>query len=240
MMDYLIVQPLTPKGGEPPMANAEQPLSENVTCGHCGNVAPMRFAYDGTAVEPFDDGKGNWWDAGMAYETLHCPRCKSVTLRRYYSHSYMDGSDIPTYEILYPAQDQRPLGLPERVEKAFDAANNVKHLDANSYGTNLGRVLDRVCDNLGAKPDRFLANRLSELHTAGTIPSGVFDLAGGIKSLRIIAAHADAGELTPQETPMLERATRLFLEHIYTAPHLAEKAKQRADELRAKEAAGTP
>jgi len=58
------------------------------------------------------------------------------------------------------------------------------------------------------------------------------DVAAGIRKLRNIGAHADLGELTEAELPVLDGLTRAILEYVYSAPLLAREAEERLAKLK--------
>jgi len=65
------------------------------------------------------------------------------------------------------------------------------------------------------------------------IPSKLVKVAAGIRKLRNIGAHADLGELTESDLPVLDELTRAILEYVYTAPLLATEAEERFAKLKA-------
>ena len=70
-------------------------------------------------------------------------------------------------------------------------------------------------------------------HENGEIPAKLVDVAAGIRRLRNIGAHADLGELTEGELPVLDDLTRAILEYVYSAPLLAKEAEKRFARLKA-------
>jgi len=146
------------------------------------------------------------------YELCTCPVCRRVTLRSYYWHEFMDDADV-LFEILYPAAERIQNGLPPEVRKAYESAQNVRHIDPNAYGVLLGRVLDIVCEDRGASGDT-LDQKLTSLHKNGEIPEKLVAVAAGVRRLRNVGAHADLGELTEEELPVLNDLTRAILDYV--------------------------
>jgi hypothetical protein len=60
-------------------------------------------------------------------------------------------------------------------------------------------------------------------------------VAAGLRKLRNIGAHADLGELTGAELPVLDDLTRAILEYVYSAPLLAREAEERFARLKKQE-----
>lgn len=90
----------------------------------------------------------------------------------------------------------------------------------------IGRVMDMVCRDRGAN-GHFLGNKLADLATKGEVPQKLVEVAEKLTKLRNVGAHAELGELTTREVPIVEDLCCALLDYIYTAPHLA----KRADEL---------
>jgi len=201
-------------------------------CGHCQNTAPMEIVADSSTVREYtDDRSGEIWEAGSVYELSKCPACGNMTLRSYDWHSgRMDGSDIE-YKVLYPLGEKVLRGLPTKIDAAYQAAHKVRNIDANAYGVLLGRVLDFVCEDRNAS-GKTLDQKLKSLAENNEIPSKLVDVAAGIRKLRNIGAHANLGELTAAELPVLDDLTRAILEYVYSAPFLAREAEERLAELK--------
>jgi hypothetical protein len=95
----------------------------------------------------------------------------------------------------------------------------------------LGRVLELVCEDRGAK-GKSLDARLKFLAKEGIIPKNLAEVAHGLRHLRNVGAHPALGELTPAEIPILDDLTRAILTYVYSAPILGRRAIERADWLK--------
>ncbi len=181
-----------------------------------------------------DIGNDPYLRWGTYYQILKCHSCPEVTIRCNDWHDLMDQDVEPEYRTLYPAESRMPLGMPERIEKAYRAALKVKAIDANAFGVLIGRVMDMVCQDRGAK-GRFLGQKLDDLAANGEVPQKLVDVAKKLTKLRNVGAHAELGELTPKEAPVVEDLCRALLDYIYTAPHLANRANETLTGLITKE-----
>jgi hypothetical protein len=205
-------------------------FTHKIKCGHCQNEVPMEIVAEYSNVEAHED-RGVYWEAGPVYEICKCPACSGVTFRRYFYHD-MDPSDVE-YEVLHPKLEKGLRGLPANIDKGYQAAQKVRNIDANAYGVLLGRVLDFVCEDRQATGDT-LDEKLKSLAGNGEIPSKLVEVAAGIRKLRNVGAHANLGELTEAELPVLDDLTRAILEYVYSAPQLATEAEERLAKLRSK------
>src|ERR1700674_1403980 len=202
-------------------------FSGSIKCGHCQNRAPMEIVHVQSETREMSDRDNPFsYDAGFVYELLKCPACEGIGFRRYWwNDAFMDGSDVE-FETLYPSAERTLQGLPDKIARGYQAAQKVRNIDANAYGVLLGRVLDSVCEDRNASGNS-LDERLKSLAEKDEIPDKLVDVATGIRRLRNVGAHADLGELTPAELPVLDDLTRAILEYVYYAPLLATEAQER-------------
>ncbi len=220
------------------METSDLQFTGMITCGHCGNKAPMRVVTSYSQVQDYEDERsGIRWEAGPIWNLLLCPACNGVTLQKIDWHScYEDSSDV---EQLYPSGTRPLVGLPPDVDSAYQAALRIRYLDTNAFAVLLGRVLDKVCLNRGVH-GKSLYERLVSLAQKGEIPERLAEMANQLRQLRNIGAHADLGDLTPAEVPILDDLCRTILEYVYTAPQMITQVERRIDELkqRSKEGGG--
>ena len=207
----------------------EKRFSISTVCGHCLNDGPMEIvaAYRRT-VSVVEVHKHDFEDVDRISEMLKCPACRNVTIQEYtWCEVYSDPSDIE-YEVVYPikGKDEIPLGLPNHLQKAIEAANKVKNIDTNAFAVLLGRVLELVCRDRHAK-GKTLNEQLQDLAIKGEIPEKLVDIARKLRELRNIGAHASLGELTQEEVPILNDLCNAILEYVYSAPYLVLQAENR-------------
>lgn len=206
--------------------------TEPFLCSHCGNKAPMLIVAKHSKIESYDDETSNiTWDAGPFWEILECPSCERILFRKGYWHEYLSEETGPEYEILYPNVPEHIRGLPKKISKAYEASQKVKSIDSNAYAVLLGRVLDLVCIDKNAEGDS-LYERLKDIAEKDIMPQQLADMAHGLRQLRNIGAHADLGELTPAEVPILENLSKAILEYVYSAPALIQIVQSKIDALK--------
>jgi hypothetical protein len=172
-------------------------------------------------------------ECGTVYSLSICPACRRVNLRSHDWGPWDDPYSGPVWTSLFPAPSRTPAALPTQVAKAFEAANRVRNVDPNAFAVLLGRVLDHVCQDRGAA-GQSLNDRLNDLAAKGEIPQKLADMAQRLRDLRNVGAHAELGELTQAEIPVLDDLCRAILEYVYSAPDLVDRVKRRLDELRGK------
>jgi len=203
-----------------------------IKCGFCANETPMEIKakYCKTIHVEYDYKLDMDFTYDEDYYIVECPACFQILFRRVKSCDYRD-PDEWLYELLYPLPSKPIEGLPDSIQKALDKAMKVKAIDSDAFGVSIGRVLELICIEQKAKGNT-LFNKLEFLANQGKIPKRLIDLAHGLRDLRNIGAHADLGELTSEEVPILEDISRIILEYIYVTPKLMEKVELRLNELR--------
>lgn len=226
------------------MSNEYSPV---ITCGHCGNRGPMRILTKHTESDEikasdiekavtdygtFDVDYGFSIDFGVTYELLQCCACNKETLRKI---SWHDGYNPDQWllDVLYPQSESLKNSLPEAVEKSYRAALRIKNIDTNAFAVLLGRALDLVCIDRQASGES-LFERIKDLASRGEIPDKLTTMAHQLRQLRNIGAHADLGDLTKDEIPVLQSLCEAILEYVYQAPALVERVARRIEELKLK------
>jgi Domain of unknown function (DUF4145) len=210
---------------------AEKRFTSAQKCGHCGNVAPMEVVKGYSQTQTDEDSVGAPWEHGKIFELLLCPACYGVILRTYWWHDGMESEQDISPEVLYPSEMRLPPGLPPAVQKAFLSAQRVKSIDSNAFGVLIGRVVEEVCADRKAD-GKTLADKLKDLADRTEIPTKLVGVADGLRKLRNLGAHAELGELTSQEVPVVEDLCRALLDYLYVAPFLTQRAIDRLSALR--------
>ena len=145
-----------------------------------------------------------------------------------------DDEPGPKYKILYPQTKAKDYNLPEKLEKAYIAAQRVKNIDPNAFAVLLGRTLDMICIEKNAH-GRTLSDKIKNMSEIGIIPQQISQIALGLKDFRNIGAHADLGELSETEIPIVEELINVVLEYVYAAPAMIDRVRKEIDKLKGKQ-----
>lgn len=94
-------------------------------------------------------------------------------------------------------------------------------------------MLDLVCIDKKAE-GKTLHEKLKDIAGKGIMPDQLADMAHQLRQLRNIGAHANLGELTDEEIPILESLSRAVLEYVYSAPALIKNVESKIDALKSK------
>ena len=210
---------------------SEKTYSNQLSCGHCTNVSKMEVVgFVSDDKSDFDERFGPY-HYGTTYDGLKCPACAKMNIVRYDWHEEMDEEDEIIYEVLYPINQNAPIGLPQEILQAYEAAEKVKTIDVNAYAILMRRLLELICLDRNAAKDT-LYKMLKELSSKGEIPTKLVDVAMGLKNLGNVGAHAGSGTLTKNEIPIVQALTKAILEYVYSAPHLAKLAEEKLTKVR--------
>lgn len=209
-------------------------FTQPLTCNHCGNKAPMLIAATYNKIRNHEDESSCLsWDEGNFWEMLECPSCSEILFRKGYWHEYLCDEAGPDYEMLYPSRSESIRGLPIHIAKTYEAAQKVKAIESNAFAVLLGRVLDLVCIDKNAAGGS-LFERLQDIANKGIMPQQLAEMAHALRQLRNIGAHADLGELTSAEVPILDDLSKAILEYVYSAPALVQLVQLKIEKLKKK------
>lgn len=224
---------------------------KTVKCFHCGNKSPQikkaNFATNKHTVVDFETLDEQFLTETIFYDVDECSVCGGVNIRgkaiTYPSDRYQDKDDsfpdpdlYPESEfysdvVLFPVAAPVPVGVPEPIGLDFMTASRVEKIDANAYGVLIGRVLDRVCSDLGAVEGK-LANRLDDLAEKGLLAADLLKVAHTLRDFRNIGAHLELGQLNESEVPLVKDLCTAMLAQLYTIPDLAMRAARSLERLK--------
>jgi hypothetical protein len=204
-------------------------FTKPVQCPRCGNEAPMRVvaSYEHCPRERYLNGCPNY---GETWRLMICPACSEVNVGLV-EWIHFDIEDEVRIRVVYPARNRTLIGLPPEIDRAYDTALKVRSVDGNAFAVLLGRVLDLICIDKQVSGST-LYERLNSLAGKGIVPPQLVAMAHQLRQLRNIGAHADLGELTPSEVPVLHGLCRAILEYVYIAPQLVEAVDKRLQQLK--------
>lgn len=185
------------------------------------------------------DEYGYPFEAGRIFQLVLCPACNDVNLLRTDWEEHDDpefplpppefrDADAPReiqLNVLYPPPD-RLTNLPPEIAKEYRAALRVKSIDSNAFAVLLGRMIDRLLADLGARKGT-MNNRVQNLANQGVIPPKLAEMIDQMRRLRNFGAHAETVELTDLDTVILHDLGRIVLDYLYTAPRLLEQVERR-------------
>jgi hypothetical protein len=186
-------------------------------------------AVNDTVSEDFPDYGPH--ESGDIYRVLKCPNCKKVNISSYSWRDSIDEGDEVAESILYPQYREFPVGLPDDILSSLISAEKVKLIDSQSYALMLGRILELVCHNKGAKGKTFY-EMLEDLAARNEIPEKLIKVANGLRNFRNIGAHAGSAALSPSELPIVRALLDAILAYLYSAQHLADLAESKLSKIK--------
>lgn len=196
---------------------------EVMFCYHCGNKTSMDLVSsylnritDVAVIDiypyqmTFDDN----------YAIYICPVCNESTIKKYHTNSEeydTDGSPFVDEKVLYPRIEVNMSYLPDNIQKSYEAALKVKHIDNAIAALSLRRTLEMVCKNKGIT-DGDLYKKLKQLSVKGFLPPILDEMASILRDVGNAAAHADDIHFNDNMVDSLLEFTETILDYIYTLP----------------------
>lgn len=213
------------------MANIQ--LSPKVLCGYCFISNKMEIKgrmcnSKRSTIEP-----GYTIEYGKVYKLCLCSSCGKENVYAYdWSDFLDDGTSQDNYELIYPSLSHIPIGMPNKLIKAYHAAQKVKGVDVNAFVVLTRRLLEMMCKDKNAEGHN-LAAKLKFLSDQNLIPSLLSDIGHKLRNFGNWGAHDDDEIiLTNDEVPIVESLTKALLEYVYSAPYLAMIANNKMSELK--------
>jgi hypothetical protein len=130
---------------------------------------------------------------------------------------YFDGTEEFEETTLLPSASTDNSALPGPVEKAYEAALAVRHVEPNAFAVLIGRMLEVVCLQEGAT-GKNLVERLTVLADSGRIPGPLAHMAQQLRQIRNLGAHAATDEVREADVPVISEFAEAILEYLYRAP----------------------
>jgi len=209
-------------------------FTEKINCPICFNQIPMKIKVIERIISEYIHNVPEMYDGATNdcyWQIVQCPACSKHFLREGWWNEIVGDEWGPEFSIIYPSFEKKNFNLPPTIQKSYDAAQKVKNIETNAFAVLLGRVLDKICIDKNSQGDTLFA-RLKDLADKGFIPEIISDMAHSIRQLRNIGAHAELGDLTDEEVPILEEIINVILEYLYAAPAMVQKVKAKVDALK--------
>ncbi|WP_427108451.1 DUF4145 domain-containing protein [Lysinibacillus xylanilyticus] len=201
-------------------------MSKVIICLHCGNKTKMEEVAKYNKREEYYE----MWDE-TNYRLFLCPVCRNVTLESdsIFSEDISHVAFLEPWEReeeinkatrieqLYPESLVKGDYIPEKVQKAFEAAVRVKNIDQAICVLSLRRALEIMCKDKNAK-GKTLYHKLQDLEKKNILPHIMSDVANFLKDEGNSAAHGDDIEFSIEKVHLLINFTKTILDYVYTLP----------------------
>lgn len=196
-------------------------------CPHCF----QRTALDVRATYEYEAGEehpGSGFMYRRVWRLLQCISCERPIV-----HAVLWSEIDPEGEMttmVHPSAAERSLeGLPENVSQAYDACLKVQRVDSNAYAVLVGRLLEVIAVEEGFGGRR-LVDQLRQLADQGKIPPTLAEMADQLRQIRNLGAHAQAGEVSQSDVPVIADFADAIVEYLYRAPAKVQALKARLDQ----------
>ena len=197
-----------------------QEVRQKAFCPHCGNVAPQRLIHRQEHSESGYESEGSDparrtevpWGTFVAV----CETCERILL---YNNPFrgMPANHFASGELIFPESGELHKAVPEAIRAVYSEAWRIKEIAPNAFATQIRRALEAVCEDRQTARGA-LAVRLEQLADKGELPPNLVEVAGVIRLLGNIGAHAAERQVHPLHVQALDDFFRAVVEYVYVAP----------------------
>lgn len=196
-------------------------------CGWCGVRTALNHKASAKAAYSFDDESG--WEEVQTWILYQCVSCNRPTLKELWEYPAVEEETLNT---LLPAGTSDEASLPDPVANAWKAAQAVRHVEPNAFAVLVGRTLEVICREEGAK-GRNLVESLRVLADSGRIPGPLGEMAQKLRQRFGILAHTQPPTRCAKQTcrssrSSLTRSSNTCTEHRPRSPQLKLACKRAA------------
>ena len=149
------------------------------------------------------------------YEVVRCITCGEVLI--YNFDERYEEDPIEQGALLYPLKRSIPNGVPSAIAREFNEAQKVERISKTAYAVLIGRVLERLFKDKGAK-GKDLFDQIKDLSARGIIPETLAEMGQALRFLRNKGAHASDYEIEENEVEAMREFVITMLEYVYVAP----------------------
>ena len=181
-------------------------------CSWCGVRTALNEKASAKVSYSFDEESG--WEEVQTWFLYQCVSCNRPTLKELWEYP---GAEDETLNTLMPAGTSDEASLPDPVVNAWKAAQAVRHVEPNAFAVLVGRTLEVICREEGAK-GKNLVESLRILADSGRIPGTLGEMAQKLRQIRNLGAHAASDEVRQADVPIIQEFADAILEYLYRAP----------------------
>lgn len=196
-------------------------------CPHCFQRTALRVRSTYVHVEE-KDPPGSPYRLIKAWRLLQCVSCERPVLQ---DVTWWEiDPDYERIDVVYPVAANRSYeGLPEDVARAYEACLKVQSVEPNAYAVLVGRLLEVVAVEEGVQGRR-LVDQLRVLADSGRIPPTLAEMADQLRQIRNLGAHAQAGDVSEADVPVIADFADAIIEYLYRAPAKIAAVRSRLDQ----------
>jgi len=129
----------------------------------------------------------------------------------------MPATHFTSGRLVFPESGELHRAVPEAIRPVYSEAWRIKKIAPNAFATQIRRALEAVCEDRQTARGS-LAVRLKQLAERGELPPNLVEVAGVIRLLGNIGAHAEGQRVHPLHVRALDYFFRAVVEYVYVAP----------------------
>ena len=167
-----------------------------------------------------------------------CPTCGDITiLKKTYENVVIEDLDEPDYVekhqiIVYPMHKLLDDNIiPVDICNIYEEAMSLKKISPNSFGIQIRRALEFLCEEQGAPKSGELYNKLKKLSERNIFPENIIEMGNIIRKVAKYGAHPKDEEITTSDADLLDDIFHLILDYVYITPHKVKALQEKFEKV---------
>jgi hypothetical protein len=186
-------------------------------CPHCGNNTPQESVYEQPCKwSPLEEEELQ--DLPLIYYVATCGTCNHLLLYSLLGEEPDEQGFIDS-NLEFPARDSWYSYVPQTVLDAYAEAARIKLLAPNGFVNQIGRALEALCDDRGARGGA-LHNKIKDLLDRNELPATLALGLPLLKGFRNVGSHNDSNPIKLSQVDAIDKFFRAVVEYVYVAPSM--------------------
>lgn len=161
------------------------------------------------------------------YMVYQCPTCDDIVIIKYTYQNLtleMIQKDQSLSEgiqkTIYPNNKTLDENIiPTKICKVYDEAKNLKKLSPGSFGVQIRKALELLCDEQGAPNSNDIYSKLKKMSERNVFPENIIGMGNVIRKVAKYGAHPKDEEITAADADLLDDIFHLILDYAYITPY---------------------
>lgn len=226
-------------------------------CPHCSNKVPMELinSFNGKKEKYYAKNtielikasiSGNFDENVPEYAHLFfdekfivykCPTCEKISIYRIsvdlLSVNKVENLNIDEItELIYPNfKLLNPNIVPQKICEMYKETNPLKNISPNSYGIQIRKILEYLCDENGAAENANIYNKLESLSNRGVFPKNIIEMGHVIRKVSRYGGHPKDEDITASDADLLDDIFHLIIDYVYITPYKIKQLEKKFEKV---------
>lgn len=161
------------------------------------------------------------------FTAYQCPTCNDVVIiKSTYQNLTLEmiqedqSLSEGIQKIIYPNNKTLDENIiPLKICEIYSEAISLKKLSPSSFGVQIRKVLELLCEEQGAPKSGDLYNKLEKLSERNIFPENIINMGNIIRKVAKYGAHPKDEEITASDADLLDDIFHLILDYVYITPY---------------------